>query len=72
MSDRLSRNIKSVKGDWFAVGLNAYFIISDIASGNRRRFTVYRMKLLGDKAATVIGREVTEAQAKKLIVEENK
>ena len=48
-------------------GSHVYFAVQDPMSGRRHVYTVYKMKLSGDKSAEVIGRELPLPVARTVI-----
>lgn len=46
---------------------HVFLAITDRDAGMKNRFTVYKIKLDGDKRASVIGRELTVGQFKRLV-----
>lgn len=44
----------------------AWFIVRDPCAGSKSAYTVYRISLIGDKAAQVIGRELPLPNAREL------
>ena len=64
----LSRSKRSIKTGEVIVDGRLFLLVEDLASGRRNRFTLYKIKLGGDKATKIIGREITQGDAKKLIV----
>ena len=48
----------------------AWFVVHDRCAGRKSVYTVYRIALTGDKAATVIGRELDLPLAKKIVRQE--
>lgn len=70
--NELSRTVKTIKFDVLVIGLHAYLVISDPMAGKRNRFTVHRVSLAGNKTHHVIGRELTPAQAKKIIQKDSR
>ena len=47
--------------------LHAFIAITDRDSGNRNCFTVYKIRLDGDKAAKIIGRELSLARLRRVV-----
>lgn len=48
-------------------GTHVYFIVQDPMAGHRHVYTVYKIRLSGDKAATIVGRELPLPAARRVI-----
>jgi hypothetical protein len=46
---------------------HVYFVVSDPMSGRRHVYTVYRISLVGNKLAEIIGRELPLPYARRVI-----
>lgn len=49
------------------IGRHAYFLVEDLTAGRKHVYTVYAVKLYGDKNAEIIGRELPLGDARAVI-----